>query len=68
MENPRSEPTFGAMSQQARRILDRAVGYGELSPLLWKKVRYGLITGRVQRRSVAVRIIVDQKMKFGLYF
>ncbi|HIL87648.1 MAG TPA: type I DNA topoisomerase, partial [Deltaproteobacteria bacterium] len=58
LRNPREVDQKLVDAQQARRILDRAVGY-ELSPLLWRKVKPGLSAGRVQ--SVAVRIIVDRE-------
>jgi DNA topoisomerase-1 len=62
LQSPRGIDIDLVNAQQARRVLDRLVGY-ELSPILWKKIKTGLSAGRVQ--SVAVRLIVDREREIS---
>ena len=64
IDNPRTIDINLVDAQQARRVLDRLVGF-ELSPVLWKKVRPSLSAGRVQ--SVAVRIIVEREREISAF-
>jgi DNA topoisomerase I len=64
IKQPRTVDKHLVDAQQARRVLDRLVGY-ELSPVLWKKIRPGLSAGRVQ--SVAVRLITEREREITQY-
>jgi len=64
IDNPRQINIQLVDAQQARRVLDRLVGF-ELSPVLWKKVRPSLSAGRVQ--SVAVRLIVEREKEIASF-
>lgn len=64
VRHPRRVDSHRVNAQQARRVLDRLVGYN-LSPLLWRKIRKGLSAGRVQ--SVAVRLIVDREYEINRF-
>ncbi|HEY5714419.1 MAG TPA: type I DNA topoisomerase [Candidatus Gracilibacteria bacterium] len=64
VENPRTIDQNLVDAQQARRVLDRLVGY-ELSPVLWQKIKGGLSAGRVQ--SVAVRVIVEREREIASF-